>query len=153
TCPDTGLRPGHRSWLPKAGRLCDSPPRWWYEWGIEPGARIYSRRTLAVRAIAAAGEAPPQLGYPLLDGFRRVLQLVLLDLAGTLHLQSPGMLLVAPVDSYEGRNVGWEEAVVSDIFILYGLWSSCLRTGSAFSHPRMSLGNRYRICGSPFFEY
>jgi glutamate dehydrogenase (NAD(P)+) len=23
----------------------------------------------------------------------------------------------------------------------------------AFSHPRMSLGNRYRICGSPFFEY
>src|ERR1019366_2602539 len=26
-------------------------------------------------------------------------------------------------------------------------------TGAAFSHPRMSLGNRYRICGSPFFEY
>src|ERR1022692_1119802 len=23
----------------------------------------------------------------------------------------------------------------------------------AFSHRRMSLGNRYRICGSPFFEY
>jgi hypothetical protein len=25
--------------------------------------------------------------------------------------------------------------------------------GGAFSHPRMSLENRYRICGSPFFEY
>src|ERR1017187_4757229 len=24
---------------------------------------------------------------------------------------------------------------------------------AAFSHPRMSLENRYRICGSPFFEY
>src|ERR1017187_7589700 len=23
----------------------------------------------------------------------------------------------------------------------------------AFSHPRMSLGNRYRICGSPFFKF
>src|ERR1022692_2779037 len=26
-------------------------------------------------------------------------------------------------------------------------------TGAAFSHPRMSLGNRYRICGSLFFEF
>ena len=30
-CPDAGLRPSHRSWLPKAGRLCDSLPRWWDE--------------------------------------------------------------------------------------------------------------------------
>src|ERR1035441_6117924 len=33
----------------------------------------------------------------------------------------------------KAANVGWEEAVVSDIFILYGLWSSCLRTGPCSS--------------------
>ena len=39
----------------------------------------------------AGGETPPQLGYPLLNGFRGVGQLAPLDLAGAFDLESPGM--------------------------------------------------------------
>src|SRR5713226_825897 len=53
-CPNAELRPGHRSWLPRAGRSCDNRQRWWDEWGIEPDSRTYSRRTPTGRAIARA---------------------------------------------------------------------------------------------------
>jgi len=73
---------------------------------LAQGEHQRSARLLQRDGQAASGEALPQPRGPLLDSFGRVRNLALLDVAGTLGLESPRMLFfISPVDPGAGSKV------------------------------------------------